>query len=98
MIEESKYWSEVMKIHFNKELVITGEDNDFKNSDKCWVCDNDYVDNDVKVRDHCHITGKYKGSVYGDCNTNLKLNNKIPVVFHNLKNYASMISLTAFNF
>ena len=30
---------------------------DFKNSIKCWICDNDYVDNDVKVRDHCHITG-----------------------------------------
>ena len=30
-----------------------------KNSTKCWICDNDYVDNDVKVRDHCHITGKY---------------------------------------
>ena len=30
-----------------------------KNSAKCWICDNDYVDNDVKVRDHCHIPGKY---------------------------------------
>ena len=25
---------------------------------KCWICDNDYVDDDDKVRDHCHITGK----------------------------------------
>ena len=46
-------------------------------------------DNDVKVRDHCNITGKYKGSAHGDCNINLKLNQKIPVVFHNLKNYDS---------
>ena len=44
MIEESKYCSEVMKKHFNKELVMTKEDNeDFKNSTKCWICDNDYV-------------------------------------------------------
>ena len=28
---------------------------DFKNSAKCWICDNDYIDNDVKRRDHCHI-------------------------------------------
>ena len=34
---------------------------DFKNSTKCWICDNDYVDNDVKVKDNCHITAKYKG-------------------------------------
>ena len=50
MIEESKYCSEVMKKHFNKELVMTKEDNEgFKNYTKCWACDNDYVDNDVKV-------------------------------------------------
>ena len=36
MIEESKYCSEVMKKHFNKELLKTKEDNkDFKNSTKC---------------------------------------------------------------
>ena len=39
---------------------MTKEDiEDFKNSSKCWISDNDYVDNDVKVRDHCRITGKY---------------------------------------
>ena len=47
------------------------------------------IDNDVKVRDPCHITEKYRGSPYRDCNINLKLNHKIPVVFHNLKNYDS---------
>ena len=37
---------------------MTKEDNeDFKNSTKCWVCNNDYID-DVKVRYHCNITGK----------------------------------------
>ena len=46
MIEESKYCSDVMKKHFNKELVMT-KDEDFENSTKCWICDNDYVDNDV---------------------------------------------------
>ena len=30
------------------------------------VCGNDYIDNDVKVRDHCHITWKYKGSAHRD--------------------------------
>ena len=28
---------------------------DLKNSNKFWICDNDYVDNDVKVRHYCHI-------------------------------------------
>ena len=90
MIEESKYCREVMKKHFNKEFVITKEDSeDFKNSTNSWICDNDYIDNDVKVRYHCHITGNYRGSVHRDYNINLKLNHKVPVAFHNLKNYDS---------
>ena len=69
---------------------MTKEDNEnFKNSTKCWICDNDYINNGIKIRDHCHITGKYRGSAYRDCNTNLKLNKKIPIVFYNLKNYDS---------
>ena len=57
-IEESKYCNDVIKKHFNKELVMTTEDSeDFKNPTKCWICDNDFTDNDVKVTDHCHITG-----------------------------------------
>ena len=44
---------------------------------------------DVKVRDHCHITGKYRDSEHRDCNINLKLNHKTPVVFHNIKHYVS---------
>ena len=36
MIEESKQRNEVTKKHFNKELVMTKEDNEnFKNSTKC---------------------------------------------------------------
>ena len=92
LIKESKYCSGVIKKHFNKELVMTKEDNEnFKNSAKCWICDNGYIDNDVKVRDHCHITGQYRASAHRDCNINLRLNQKIPVVFRNLKNYDSYL-------
>ena len=43
MIEGSKYCKDVIKKHFNKELVMNKEDNkDFENSNKCWICDNDY--------------------------------------------------------
>ena len=59
---------------------------DLKNSIKCWICDNDYIDNDVKVRDHCHIAGKYISSIHRNCNINVKLNHKTRIVFRNLKN------------
>ena len=36
MIKESKYYSDVVKKHLNKELVINKEDNEeFKNFTKC---------------------------------------------------------------
>ena len=41
------------------------------------------------VRDHRHITGKYRGLAHRDCIINVKVNPKIPVVFHNLKTYGS---------
>ena len=86
MTEESKHCTDIM----NQELVMTNKnDEDFENSTKCLICDNDYVDGDVKVRNHCHITEKYRGSVHTDCNVNVKLNHKIPVVFYNPKNYDS---------
>ena len=63
---------------------MTKEGNeDCKSSTKCCFCGNYYVD---KVRDHCNITKKYAGSAHKDCNNNLKLNKKTPVVFSNIKN------------
>ena len=59
MIEESKFCTDILKKHCNKELVMTKEDDeDFENSTKCWICDDAYVEDDVKVRHHCHSTGK----------------------------------------
>ena len=74
-MKKRKYCSEVIKKYFNKELVMTKEDNeDFKNPTKCWICDNDYINSDVKVKDHGHITGKYRGFAHRDCSINSKLN------------------------
>ena len=53
---------------------------DFKNSTKCWICDGDYFD-DVKVRDYCHVFGKYRGSAHKPCNIKVTLDHKIPVIF-----------------
>ena len=41
-----------------------------------------------KVRDHCHVTGKYRGCAHNVCNINFNYKDiKVPVFFHNLKNY-----------
>ena len=44
------------------------------------------------VRDHCHITGQYRGAAHNACNFKLKICPKItqiPVVVHNLRGYDS---------
>ena len=90
MIEESNYCTDIMKKHFNKELVMTEKDNeDFKSSTKRFIFDDDYLEGNVKLRDHCHITRQFRGFPHRDCNTNIKLSHKIAIVFHNLKNYDS---------
>ena len=84
IIKENKNCSDVMKRHFSKKLVMTKE-GEFENSAKCWICYNDYIDTDVTVRDHRHITGKYRVSAQRDFNVYVKLNHKIPLVFQYLK-------------
>ena len=79
-----------MKKHFNKKLVMTQKDDkDFENTFKCWICDDIYVVVDTKVRDHSHINGKYRGSAHKGFNINIKLNDKLPIVFNSIKNYDS---------
>ena len=41
----------------------------------------------VKVRDHCHFTGHYRGPAHQTCNLKVRNGNSIPVFFHNLTGY-----------
>ena len=64
----------------------------FRLEEKCHICNKKYTDKDIRVRDHCHITGKYRGSAHQECNLKLRVNPeeiKIPVIFHNLRGYDS---------
>lgn len=90
MSEEVKYCKKMKKEHFNKDMIMTKEDNkDFKAAKKCHICDKKYVETDIRVRDHCHVTGKYRGSAHQLCNRNFWLTDKISVIFHNLGGYGS---------
>ena len=54
--------------HFNKNLIMTEEEQHlFQESKSCWICKK-LIDNDEKkVRDHCHINGKFRGPAHWDC-------------------------------
>ena len=93
MLEEVEYCKCVVKKRFNKPLIIT--DNDelcFKLMDKCHICNKKYTNKDVRVRDHYHITGKFRGSAHQECNLKLRIKPediKIPIIFHKLRSYES---------
>ena len=58
-----------------------------KNAKKCHICFKEFFSKDIKVRDHCHYTGRYKGAAHSSCNLMYKISDYIPVVFHNLAGY-----------
>ena len=93
MFEEVKNCQSIIRDNFNKPLKMTNKDEkSFKMATHCHICEKKYRVDDVPVRDHCHITGKYRGSAHQTCNLKLKISAekiKIPVVFHNLKGYDS---------
>ena len=93
ILEEVNWCKSKMKKHFNKPLKMTKENEiDFQKAIKCHIFDQQYTDKDIRVRDHCHITGKFRGSAHQDCNLKLQIKPdtiKIPVIFHNLRGYDS---------
>ena len=87
-----------MHKHFNKNLVmIEEEEHLFQQSNSCWICKEIINHDDEKVRDHCHITGKFRDSAHWDCNINVQLTKKIPVIFYKLKRYDSHLIFSEFN-
>lgn len=36
----------------------------FRQAEECHVCNRSYTEKDIGARDHCHITGKYRGSAH----------------------------------
>ena len=63
-----------------------------KSQENCKYCEKPLLQKNFKdaVKDHCHITGRFRGAAHDECNKKLRINPKtdpIPVVFHNLRGY-----------
>ena len=58
----------------------------FNSATECYICKKEL--NNDKIRDHCHLTGKYRGPAHNNCNLNLKEKvNFIPIFFHNFAGF-----------
>ena len=58
-----------------------------KKSKRCHIRFKPFKEDNPKVRDHCHYTGRYRGPAHTKCNLQYKIPSYIPVVFHNLSGY-----------
>ena len=68
------------------------EKEDYNNQKVCYICKKEFITSDnknkhYKVRDHCHFTGKYRGTAHNICNLRYKIPKDIPIIFHNGSTY-----------
>ena len=73
------------------------EEHLFQQSNRCHICEQLINNEDKKVRDHCHVTGKFRGAAHRSCNVNYQSTKKIPVIFHNLRGYDSHLIFSDLN-
>ena len=90
MLEIESY----MKTYFKNELEInldTIPEN--YGHTTCWLCEKEIKPKDVKenpiVRDHCHLTGRFRGLAHNNCNLNTRKAHTsfVPILFHNFSGY-----------
>ena len=55
----------------------------FNSATHCHVCEKMFAKDDIQVRNHCHLTRRYRVSAHSNC----KDSHCISIVFHNLSGY-----------
>ena len=90
MLEIESY----MKTYFKNEVEIN-LDTIPENFDQttCWLCEKNFKLEDMKenpiVKDHCHLTGRFRGLAHNNCNLNTRKAHTsfVPILFHNISGY-----------
>ncbi len=83
---------------FNKPQLNKDELLKFEKAERCHFCKKAFTEtiikvrdvqssHDRKVRDHCHVTGKFRGAAHQTCNLKVRTSLKIPIFFHNGSGY-----------
>ena len=80
-----------MEEYFNKNFIMTEEEEHLlQKSNNRWICKKSINNNnEEKVRDHCHVTAKFRSAAHRNCNVNFQSTKNVPVIFHNLRAYDS---------
>jgi len=71
--------------------LTTTEEASYIAATECYICTGNFTEENYKVRDHCHLTSKFRGAACNRCNINFQIPQFIPVVIHNLTGYDAHI-------
>ena len=97
-----KYLEEDIKMIANiqkKEIIFGEKEKERYNEEtRCWICKGEFDENEEKVKDHCHYTGRYRGAAHNECNLNYRKPDFTPVVLHNLSGYDSHLFIKNLGF
>ena len=96
--KQDKFAQEILSV--NQPMNLTDEEEQtFQDASHCYVCGGHFVDDNLKkVRDHDHLTSKFRGAACNSCNLALKPRTGksrfsgesgyfIPIFLHNASNY-----------
>jgi hypothetical protein len=87
--------------HVQPMCLSAQEENAFKNATDCHIYEQPLGAD--RVRDHDHLTGKYRGAAHNECNLQYQFrkgkrgnsNYYIPVIAHNSRNYDLHLMMSA---
>ena len=88
LVDAQSIISSIMKRTVPMEL----EEDDlvkFNSTSLCYICGKTISSSEIKVRDHCHFTGKFIGATHQYCNLQRRKKYKIPIYAHNFSGYDS---------
>jgi hypothetical protein len=72
----------------SKRLIMLPQDElHYQAAKQCYMCSKNFEGNNIKVRDHDHVTGRFRGAAHQRCNLLLRRQYKIPIFLHNFRGY-----------
>ena len=72
ILKEHQYCKRVVEKHFNKNLIMSEEEEEFQSSSACWICEKLIDNDDDNVRDHWQVTGEFQGRAH--CSSKSSIN------------------------
>ena len=85
----TEYAEEIGKLLKKNEKITSFQKYEYNSAETCYLCKDKFSKRNYKVRDHDHLTGKYRGAACNQCNLKFRKPSFVPVFFHNLSAYDS---------